>query len=136
MRRRAAGSAWAQVNMHPMVQPMRAMRAMAVAPHALAAQSALAVMREGGNALEAMVAAAASIAVVYPHMNSIGGDAFWCIHVPGQAPRAIDASGAAARAASPEFYRERGLASIPFRGGVAANTVAGTISGWELADRK
>ena len=106
---------------------------MAVAPHALAAQSALAVLREGGNAIEAMVAAAASIAVVYPHMNSIGGDAFWCVHVPGSPPRALDASGAAARAASIAFYRERGLAAIPFRGGVAANTVAGTVSGWELA---
>ena len=106
---------------------------MAVAPHALAAQSALGVLREGGNALEAMVAAAATIAVVYPHMNSIGGDGFWLVHVPGQPMRAIDACGAAANAASIDFYRERGLASIPFRGGVAANTVAGTISGWDLA---
>ena len=107
---------------------------MAVAPHALAAQSALAVLREGGNAVEAMIAAAASIAVVYPHMNSIGGDAFWLIHVPGQAPRAIDACGAAAAAASIGWYADRGIAkSIPFRGGVAANTVAGTISGWNAA---
>src|SRR5512135_3324507 len=106
---------------------------MAVAPHALAAQSALAVLREGGNAIEAMVAAAATIAVVYPHMNSIGGDAFWIVHVPGKAPRAIDACGAAAAAASFEYYRERGLSSIPFRGAVAANTVAGTLSGWQLA---
>ena len=106
---------------------------MAVAPHALAAQSALAILREGGNAIEAMVAAAATIAVVYPHMNSIGGDAFWLIQVPGAPPRAIDACGAAGAAATPAFYRERGLASIPFRGGSAANTVAGTVSGWELA---
>lgn len=106
---------------------------MAVAPHALAAQSALAVLREGGNALEAMVAAAATIAVVYPHMNAIGGDAFWCVNVPGSPPRSIDACGAAAGSASIDFYRERGLATIPFRGGVAANTVAGTVSGWELA---
>ena len=47
---------------------------MAVAPHSLASESALAVLREGGNALEAMISAAATIAVVYPHMNSIGGD--------------------------------------------------------------
>jgi gamma-glutamyltranspeptidase/glutathione hydrolase len=106
---------------------------MAVAPHSLAAQSALGVLREGGNAVEAMVAAAATIAVVYPHMNSIGGDGFWLVHVPGEPMRAIDASGAAANAASIGFYRERGLSSIPFRGGVAANTVAGTISGWDLA---
>lgn len=106
---------------------------MAVAPHALAAQSALAVLREGGNALESMVAAAATIAVVYPHMNAIGGDAFWCVNIPGSPPRAIDACGAAAGAASIAYYRERGLGTIPFRGGVAANTVAGTVSGWELA---
>ncbi len=114
-------------------------RGMAVAPHALASQSALAVLREGGNALEAMIAAAATIAVVYPHMNAIGGDSFWLMHVPADvhdtyAPGAIDACGAAARAASIEWYRERGItASIPFRGGVAANTVAGTVSGWGAA---
>jgi gamma-glutamyltranspeptidase/glutathione hydrolase len=116
-----------------MIQPTRSTRGMAVAPHSAAAQSALAVLREGGNALEAMVAAAATIAVVYPHMNSIGGDAFWCLHAPGSQPRSIDASGAAARAATIGFYRERNLSTIPFRGGVAANTVAGTVSGWALA---
>lgn len=49
---------------------------MAVAPHHLASQSAVAVLREGGSAIEAMVAAAATIAVVYPHMNGLGGDGF------------------------------------------------------------
>ena len=107
---------------------------MAVAPHALAAQSSLAVLREGGNALEAMVAAAAVIPVVYPHMNSIGGDSFWLVHVPGRAVRGIDACGAAARAASIEWYAARGAtAAIPHRGGLAANTVAGTVSGWDAA---
>ena len=107
---------------------------MAVAPHALASQSALEVLREGGNALEAMIAAAATIAVSYPHMNAIGGDSFWLMHAPRRAPRGIDACGAAARAASTEWYAARGLtSSIPFRGGPAANTVAGTISGWDLA---
>ncbi len=116
-----------------MRQPVRATRGMAVAPHALAAQSALAVLREGGNAIEAMVAAAATIGVVYPHMNSMGGDAFWLVHVPGEAPRAIDACGAAAAAADIALYRAHGLSAIPFRGGLAANTVAGTVSGWRLA---
>ncbi len=66
---------------------LQATRGMAVAPHALASQSALAVLRDGGNAVEAMIAAAATISVAYPHMNSIGGDGFWTISVPGQAPR-------------------------------------------------
>ena len=117
-----------------MLNPTRGTRGMAVAPHSLASQSALAVLREGGNALEAMVAAAATIAVVYPHMNSLGGDSFWLVHVPGRDVRGIDACGAAAQAASLDWYRNRGITdSIPFRGGVAANTVAGTVSGWALA---
>ena len=60
-----------------MIHSIRGTRGMAVAPHALAAQSGVAILREGGNALEAMIAAAATIAVAYPHMNSIGGDGFW-----------------------------------------------------------
>jgi len=117
-----------------MIHPVRGTRGMAVAPHALAAQSALDVLREGGNALEAMITAAATIAVAYPHMNSIGGDSFWLFHTPHSGARGIDACGAAARAASIEWYAARGITrSIPFRGGVAANTVAGTVAGWRLA---
>ncbi len=107
---------------------------MAVAPHSLAAQSALDVLREGGNAIEAMIAAAATIAVAYPHMNSIGGDSFWLISAPGEAPRGIDACGAAGGNVTRDYYANRGIVdAIPFRGGVAANTVAGTLAGWNLA---
>lgn len=104
---------------------------MAVAPHHLASQSALAVLREGGSAIEAMVAAAATIAVVYPHMNGLGGDGFWLIVPPEGEPIAIDASGAAGSLATPEAYA--GLAQIPHRGPQAALTVAGTVSGWDEA---
>ena len=104
---------------------------MAVAPHHLASQSALAVLREGGSAIEAMVAAAATVAVVYPHMNGLGGDGFWLIVPPEGDPIAIDASGAAGSLATPQAYA--GLAQIPHRGPQAALTVAGTVSGWETA---
>lgn len=117
-----------------MLTGVKGRRGMAVAPHALASQSALAVLREGGNALEAMIAAAATIPVVYPHMNSIGGDSFWLIHVRGRAITGIDASGGAARAATIEWYSARGaIQAIPHRGVLAANTVAGTVSGWDAA---
>ena len=106
---------------------------MVVAPHHLAAQTGLAVLRDGGNAIEAMVAAAAAIAVVYPHMNAIGGDGFWIVHARGAEPIAIDACGAAAGQATPEWYRSRGFDAIPARGPLAANTVAGTVSGWAAA---
>jgi gamma-glutamyltranspeptidase len=111
-----------------------ATRGMAVAPHSLAAQAALSVLnRDGGNAIEAMVAAAAAIAVVYPHMNGIGGDGFWVISEPGQPVRAIEACGMAGAAVTRDLYLGRDLQQIPVRGPLAANTVAGTISGWERA---
>lgn len=119
-----------------MSQSVYGRRGIAVAPHSLAAESAVSVLREGGNALEAMIAAAATIAVVYPHMNSIGGDSFWVINGPGGSPGGIDASGRSAAAATREWYAARGITGgIPFRSGVAALTVAGTISGWGAAHR-
>ncbi len=116
-----------------MIQTIRASHGMAVAPNSLAAQSALGVLRNGGNAIEAMVAAAATIAVAYPHMNGIGGDSFWLIMPPEGAPIAIDACGPAAAAASIAAYRTRDLEKIPSRGPLAMNTVAGTIGGWQQA---
>lgn len=116
-----------------MLHTPRATRGLVVAPHHLAAQTGLAVLREGGNAIEAMVAAAGTIAVVYPHMNSIGGDNFWLIAEPGWEPMGILACGGAGQKATADFYRDRGCESIPSRGPLAANTVAGVISGWHAA---
>jgi gamma-glutamyltranspeptidase/glutathione hydrolase len=116
-----------------MLKTKRAYRGMVTAPHHLAAEAGLAVLKEGGNAVEAMVAMAASIAVVYPHMNSIGGDGFWLISAPGEDVVGIDACGAAARAATPDFYRDKGFGKIPERGPLSALTVAGAVSGWQEA---
>ena len=114
-----------------MIHTLKALGGMQVAPHHLAAQAGRDVLRDGGNAVEAMVAAAAAIAVVYPHMNAIGGDGFWLIHEPGKPVVAIDACGPAAALASRDFYA--GLSAIPSRGPTAALTVAGTIGGWAKA---
>lgn len=116
-----------------MLHTKRALGGVFVAPHHLAAQAGRDVLREGGNAAEAMVAAAAAIAAVYPHMNAIGGDGFWLLAGPGEAPRAIEACGPAAAAADAEFYRDKGFETIPSRGPLAALTVAGTIGGWQRA---
>ena len=105
---------------------------MVVAPHHLASQAGLRVLREGGNAIEAMVAAAATVAVVYPHMNALGGDNFWLLG-DGGTPLGIDACGAAAAAADVDLYRRQGLEAIPSRGPLAANTIAGAVSGWQRA---
>jgi gamma-glutamyltranspeptidase len=116
-----------------MLQTTRSYGGMVVAPHHLAARAGLRVLEEGGNAIEAMVAAAAAITVVYPHMNAMGGDNFWLIHAPGAEVTGIDACGGAAAAADIDFYRRQGHAAIPSRGPLAALTVAGAVSGWQEA---
>ena len=104
------------------------------APHRLASKAGFDILEGGGTAVEAMVAAAAQIAVVYPHMNSIGGDGFWLIKKRGQSPVAISACGSAAQQATPEWYDKKGYkSSLPTRGPLAALTVPGTIAGWKLA---
>ncbi|WP_306132252.1 gamma-glutamyltransferase family protein [Roseivivax marinus] len=103
------------------------------APHRAAALAGRDVLAEGGSAIEAMVAAAACIAVVYPHMNGIGGDGFWIVKRPGAAPVGIFAGGAAAALATPDWYSERGHAAIPARGGAAALTAPGTVDSWRAA---
>ena len=117
-----------------MLQTVRSTRGMVSASHHLAAESGLQILREGGNAIEAMVAAAATISVVYPHMNGLGGDGFWLISEPNRrAPLAINAVGAAGSLSDEARYRREGLEQIPVRGPLAANTVAGTVSGWRTA---
>ena len=118
-----------------MLKTVRGHGGAVTAPHALASEAGLDVLREGGSAADAAVAIAATLAVVYPHMNGIGGDSFWLIAEPGADPVGVDACGRAAMAADLDLYRSAGLASIPWRGPLAANTVAGTLSGWEQALR-
>ncbi len=116
-----------------MLQTLKTMRGAVAAPHHLASQAGLRVLQDGGNAIEAMVAAASTVAVVYPHMNAIGGDNFWLLALPGSDVRGIDACGRAAAKADIAFYRDRGLETIPSRGPLAALTVSGAVSGWQRA---
>jgi len=101
------------------------------APHSAAVEIGRQMLADGGNALEAMVAMAAMIAVVYPHMNHLGGDGFWLIREPNGRVRAIMAPGPAGEHATPELYRD--YETIPPRGPLGALTVPGVIGGWTLA---
>jgi gamma-glutamyltranspeptidase/glutathione hydrolase len=104
---------------------------MVCAPHRLASEAGVAALRDGGNALDAAVAAVATIAVVYPHMNGIGGDSFWLIYDDAhQRLAGLNAAGRSAAAVDPQHYRATFGASIASRGGPAALTVPGTVAGW------
>ena len=108
-------------------------RGVVAAPHSATVAAGHHVLSEGGNAIEAMVAMAASIAAVYPHMNHIGGDGFWLIREPSGRVRALMGAGPAGSKATPTFYREHGYDMIPPRGPHAALTVPAAIGGWMLA---
>ena len=108
-------------------------RGVVAAPHRVAAEAGRMILAEGGNALEAMVAMAAAIAAVYPHMNHIGGDGFWLFREPSGRVRALMGAGPAGAKATPALYREHGHDTIPPRGPLAALTVPAAIAGWMLA---
>src|ERR1700690_512694 len=108
-------------------------RGVVCAPHAAAVEDGRAILAEGGNAIEAMLAMAASIAAVYPHMNHVGGDGFWLIREPSGRVRAIMGAGRAGAKATRQFYRGAGHHEISARGPLAALTVPGAIAGWMLA---
>lgn len=103
------------------------------APHALAAEAGRDILADGGNAIEAAVAAAAAIVPAYPHMNHIGGDGFWLIREPSGRVRYIEACGFAGALATIARYRAAGHDTVPERGPLAACTVPGAIGGWMLA---
>lgn len=107
---------------------------MVTTPHYLASQAAIKVLQEGGNAVDGAIAAASTLAVVYPHMNSIGGDNFWLIYNAKTGElKALNASGRSGEKATIDFYKNKGYNTIPARGYLAANTVPGAVSGWQEA---
>jgi gamma-glutamyltranspeptidase / glutathione hydrolase len=98
----------------------------------LAATAGLAMLRAGGNAADAAVAAGAVMAVVSPNSNGLGGDLFAVVHESTEPPRALNASGRAGSgaAAAADSLRSDGHAIVPPDGDVRAVTVPGCVDGW------
>ena len=108
---------------------------MVSSPHYLASEAGAAALRRGGTAIDAAIATAAVLSVVYPHMCSIGGDNFWLIwDVRAGALKALNGSGRSGARCTIEFYQGQGAGdAIPYRGFLAANTVPGAVDGWAAA---
>lgn len=115
--------------------PVIAENGMAATSHPLATATALAVLREGGNAVDAAIAASATLVVVEPHMTGIGGDCFAIVAEPDGSIHGLNGSGRAPRAANAAEYRALGHAAVPEFGPLSI-TVPGAIKAWEtLRDR-
>ncbi|MGD9738702.1 MAG: gamma-glutamyltransferase family protein [Bauldia sp.] len=108
----------------------QSLRGMVTSPHHLASEAGLRILRAGGNAVEAAISTAAVLAVIYPHMNGIGGDSFWLVAEPGRMPVAVRAAGFSGESVDAALFAKAGLDAVPVRGPLAATTVAGTIAGW------
>ena len=109
-------------------------RGVVTSPNYLASQAGLDVLRRGGTAVDAAIATASTLAVVYPQMCTLGGDNFWLIYNAKTGElKALNASGRSGEMATIDFYASKGLKKIPSRGYIAANTVPGVVSGWDAA---
>lgn len=102
---------------------------MAATAHPLATLAALDVLRSGGNAIDAAIAAMAVLCVIEPHATGIGGDAFFIVAKEGETPIGLNGSGRAPRAATLDWYREQGIAEIEVPTAHAV-TIPGAVDAW------
>ena len=108
--------------------------------HPFAAQAGLKIIQQGGNAIDAAIAAAAALMIVEPVSNGLGSDCF-AIVWDGKELHGLNASGTAPQAWSPEYFSKKygtdasGLADRPKRGWDSV-TVPGALAGWEELHRR
>jgi gamma-glutamyltranspeptidase/glutathione hydrolase len=108
---------------------------MAATSHPMATLAALDVLRSGGNAADAAIAAVAMQCVVEPQSTGIGGDCFVLYSRRGAVPVALNGSGQAPAKAAVEWYAERGIGEIPIPSPHAV-TVPGAIDAWCTLNRE
>ncbi len=105
--------------------------------HPLAAQAGLRILQQGGNAVDAAIAAAAAMTICEPVSNGLGSDAFGLIW-DGKTLHGINASGRAPQSWSPQYFHKKyGDASHnPPKRGMDSVTVPGAISSWAMMSER
>jgi gamma-glutamyltranspeptidase/glutathione hydrolase len=99
-------------------------------PHRLASEAGAQILRDGGNAVDAAIAADAVLCVVYPHMTSVGGDLMAIVWPAGaSSPVGLIGAGRSGALATIDAVRARGHETMPERG-VLSVTVPGTVEAW------
>ncbi|HKS85352.1 MAG TPA: gamma-glutamyltransferase [Pseudolabrys sp.] len=109
--------------------PVIACEGMAATSHPLATLAAVDVLRAGGTAADAAVAAGAVLCVIEPHMTGIGGDCFCLVSQPGKPVWGYNGSGRAGARASVQVLRDKGMNEIG--DSIHSATVPGAVDAWE-----
>jgi gamma-glutamyltranspeptidase/glutathione hydrolase len=110
---------------------VHAQNAMVATSHPLAALTAIEVMRAGGTAVDAAVAACALLGVIEPQSTGIGGDCFALIQPRGEGKiTAYNGSGRAPMAAKAEWYLERKIHAVPLTSAHAVS-IPGAVDAWQ-----
>ena len=103
--------------------------------HPLATTTALTVLKEGGNAVDAAIAASATLVIVEPHMTGIGGDCFAIVGEPNGTLHGLNGSGRSASGCDLDWYLENGFSDIPGES-IHAVTVPGAVKAWEVLHQR
>jgi gamma-glutamyltranspeptidase len=112
-------------------------RGMVASHHPLASLAGIEILRKGGSAVDAAIAANAVLGVVYPHMNGIGGDLFMLIYsAKDKKVYALNASGRSPYAMTRDYFQQKGLEKIPLQASLLPVSVPGTVDGWDQAQKR
>ena len=110
--------------------PVMSTKAMIATSQPMATQAGLDILRAGGNALDAAIAASAVLSVVESYSTGLGGDCFMLYHEAATGElHALNGSGRSPAAANVEAIRSRGYDTIPERG-ILSVTVPGAVDAW------
>ena len=116
--------------------PRTGLRGMVAAADQLASIAGVGALDRGGTAGDAVVSAAAVMAVTSPHLCGMGGDLLAMVCAPGIGPEALLAIGRAGFGVDPDRMRAEGHSVMPLRRDVRSVTVPGAVDGWlALHDR-
>lgn len=114
---------------HPGRSTLYAQNAICASSHPFASEAAIEILKKGGNAIDAAIAASAVLAVVEPHMTGIGGDCFSLFWKPGQGVRGISGMGRSPQAATQDWYIDNNLTTVKATSPHAV-TIPGAIDAW------
>jgi oxamate amidohydrolase len=112
-------------------------RGMVASHHPVASLAGIEVLRKGGTAVDAAIAANAVLGVVYPQMNGIGGDLFMLIYsAKDKKVYALNASGRSPYAMTRDFFKHKGVDKIPLQASLLPVSVPGAVDGWDQAQKR